>query len=100
MNEEVFRIVNRTAEQSTDDQRPRVGIRSGDKGPRQSLEAAARAQLELRAGRRFSDPEWAAAKKRMVEFVRILRAWHQQTSGDQGQTADVTAMPERLPKAA
>ena len=41
------------------------------------VEAAARAEFELRAGRPIRDAEWEATKARLVEFARMLRSWHQ-----------------------
>ena len=38
-------------------------------------EAAARAALEVRAGRGLTDAEWSAARTRFLEFVEILRIW-------------------------
>ena len=53
------------------------------KGPndpnRTQNEAAARAALEMRLGRAITDPEWAAARRRLLEFISILRGWDQQT---------------------
>jgi len=51
---------------------------SADRDERQrQLEAGARTFFELRAGRKFSDAEWMAARGGLLEFARILRAWHQ-----------------------
>jgi hypothetical protein len=41
----------------------------------QEREAAARADFELRAGRKLTDVEWGAVRERFLNFVRILRAW-------------------------
>jgi hypothetical protein len=43
-------------------------------------EVAARAALELRAGRSLTDAEWAAAGARLAEFVGILRLWDRKTT--------------------
>jgi hypothetical protein len=45
-------------------------------GPVAENQSAARAALESRAGRTFSDMEWDGARARMLEFAVILRAWH------------------------
>ena len=51
---------------------------SADRDERQrQLEAGARTFFELRAGRKFSDAEWMAARGRLLEFARVLRAWYQ-----------------------
>jgi hypothetical protein len=41
----------------------------------ESGEGAARAALDLRAGRTLSDADWADAKDRLREFLNILRGW-------------------------
>ena len=43
-------------------------------GSRQQLEVAARAALELPAGRVLTEPEWAAMRARLLELVGIF-AW-------------------------
>ncbi|HYI97282.1 MAG TPA: hypothetical protein VEX68_27330, partial [Bryobacteraceae bacterium] len=43
------------------------------------VEAAAREAFELRAGRTLTDSEWAAARRRLVEFAQILRSWDRKT---------------------
>jgi hypothetical protein len=50
------------------------------------LENAARAELQLRAGRVFSDGEWARARANLLEFVTILREWD-----DQSKTRELEA---------
>ena len=101
MREEVFRIVNRTAEEATADRRPPADLRNGPRGgDHPALEAAARAQLELRTGG-LSDAEWATARRNLVEFGRLLRKWHQQARKDRPDAAaEVIAINETLPKAA
>lgn len=44
-------------------------------GSPNQLEAAARAAIEARADRAFTDPEWATARGRLLELAVILRAW-------------------------
>jgi hypothetical protein len=44
-----------------------------------SGEGAARAALDLRAGRPLSDADWADAKGRLREFFDILRGWDRGT---------------------
>ncbi len=41
------------------------------------LEGAARTSLEFRAGRSFTDGEWARARARLLELVTLLRDWEQ-----------------------
>ena len=41
-------------------------------------ESNARATLEAFAGRTLIDPEWDRVRARLLEFVSILRAWHQE----------------------
>jgi hypothetical protein len=43
--------------------------------PQGRLEATARADIEQRAGREVTDAEWSTVRERLLEFVRILRAW-------------------------
>jgi hypothetical protein len=47
-------------------------------GPAPAKEAAARAAIEARVGRPLSDREWVRDRARLLEFVSILRAWHQE----------------------
>lgn len=35
--------------------------------------------MELRAGRTLTDAEWAAARAKLLEFMRALRAWERKT---------------------
>jgi hypothetical protein len=51
----------------------------GGRSPNQ-LEAAARAAIERRGYRAFTDAEWATARARLLEFAGILRAW-ERTAG-------------------
>lgn len=51
----------------------------GGRSPKQ-LEAAARAAIELRAGRILTDAEWAAMRARILEFASVVRAWDQNDS--------------------
>jgi hypothetical protein len=39
------------------------------------LEADARADYEVRAGREIADAEWAGICARLLEFAKILRGW-------------------------
>jgi hypothetical protein len=41
----------------------------------ESCEGAARAALDLRAGRALTDAQWAVAKDRLLDFLTILRGW-------------------------
>jgi hypothetical protein len=42
------------------------------------LESAARAALEARGGRCFTDSEWMRVQRNLLEFMNILRTWDQQ----------------------
>jgi len=48
--------------------------------PATKKESAARAALAARAGRTLTDLEWDRARERLLEFVSILRAWHQEVT--------------------
>ena len=50
-----------------------------DRSPNR-LEAAARAAMELRAGRPLTEAEWSAARARLLEFGAIVRAWERTTT--------------------
>jgi hypothetical protein len=50
------------------------GVERFDSRP-ESGEGAARAALDSRAGRTFTDADWAAAKDSLLEFFNILRGW-------------------------
>ena len=39
------------------------------------LELAARSSLEDQSGRALSDQEWAAARRALLDFVKLLRDW-------------------------
>jgi hypothetical protein len=54
----------------------------GNPSPHQ-LEAAARAAMEQRAERAFTDTEWATMRARFQEFVGILRDWDRTTTASQ-----------------
>ena len=45
----------------------------------ESGEGAARAALDLRAGRTLTDEDWVVAKDRLLEFFAILRGWDRRT---------------------
>ncbi len=49
-----------------------------------TLEAAARAAIELRAGRTFTEAEWTAARAKLLEFAGILRGWDRKTPAAKG----------------
>jgi hypothetical protein len=44
------------------------------------IEIAARSAFERRADRALTDIEWALTRVRLVEFVGILRCWHEKKS--------------------
>jgi hypothetical protein len=62
------------------------------------LEAAAREELNSRAGRRLSDEEWAATRRGLIAFIRILRGWDRPKMDD--RNGKVVGLAEDYPKAA
>jgi hypothetical protein len=59
---------------------------SGSVTPRNcggDLERNARKALELRAGRRFGDREWAHMQRKLVEFCAILSEWEKEATREQ-----------------
>ena len=61
---------------------------------RRQIEAAARAAIELRAGRALTDAEWAAARARLLEFAGILRDWDRKTTASRRGNVEVLCQPE------
>jgi hypothetical protein len=57
----------------------RAKVDSCERSPKPPEEAA-RAAVELRADRAFTDSEWAAARARLLDFADILRSWEKRTS--------------------
>lgn len=49
-----------------------------DSSPASETDSCGRAALEALASRTLSDLEWDRARARLLEFVSILRAWHQE----------------------
>jgi hypothetical protein len=97
---EPFRLVHGAEERLIADGRRPANIASDRPSARRRLEVAARAELELRAGRCFSDAEWAEARSRLVEYGRILTDWHQQKRTNSPQLSVEIPADEMLPKAA
>ncbi len=64
----------------------------GDRSPKQ-LEAAARAEMELRANRTFTDVEWTAIRARLLEFAGILRSWDRQATASRRGNVEVLCQP-------
>ena len=62
------------------------------------LEVAARAELNVRVGRRLTEAEWAGASSRLLEFVAILCAWENRRQQDRPAAGNAGTGP--LPKAA
>lgn len=58
---------------------------------RAGVEAAALAELELRAGRAITDAELTSTKTQLVEFARLLRQWDEQTRAAALSAAHVIA---------
>jgi len=57
----------------------RANIDSCERSPNPP-DGVARDAVELRAGRTFTDSEWAAARARLVDFADILRSWEKRAS--------------------
>ena len=57
-------------------------------------DAAARALVELRAGRSLTDAEWAAARARLLEFADILRVWERKTTALERGSVEVLCQRE------
>jgi len=54
-------------------------------GPAREKESAARAAIEAGAGRTFGNSEWDRARARLLTFVSILRAWHQEVTTSESE---------------
>lgn len=65
----------------------------GDRSPKQ-IEASARAAMELRANRTFTDAEWTAMRARLLEFAGILRDWDRKTAALSRGNVEVLCQPE------
>jgi hypothetical protein len=52
-------------------------------------EDGARTSLNLCAGRVLTDEEWACARAKLLEFLKILRTWDQQTKMTVPETDNV-----------
>ena len=59
------------------------GPRVPDTSPRR-LETSARESVALRAGRMFSDAEWARVRARLLEYAGLLRAWDRKAGSQIG----------------
>ncbi len=57
-------------------------------------DAAARAAVELRAGRSLKDAEWSATRAKLLEFAGILRAWDLKTAGSRRGNVEVLCRQE------
>ena len=62
---------------------------------RLQVEVAARAALELHAGRAITDTEWAAMRARLLEVATILRAWDRETTAS--RRGNVEGLCQREP---
>jgi hypothetical protein len=58
--------------------RSKAAPKRGDASP-SATEGNARAAVEARTGRPFSDAEWENNRARLLEFGTILRAWDQKS---------------------
>jgi hypothetical protein len=72
-----------------------VATRS-DQGPG-PLENAARAELQLRAGRAFGDEEWQRVRANLLEFVAILRDWDCQSKTKELRAGKVVRIEQPAP---
>ena len=61
---------------------------------RPEIETAARAALELRVGRAFTDTEWAPMRARLLEFDGILRFWDRKPPASKRGNVEVLCQPE------
>jgi hypothetical protein len=61
------------------------------------LENAACAELQLRAGRAFSDGEWERVRANLLEFVTILREWDCQSKTRELRAVKVVKKEEPAP---
>ena len=59
-----------------------------------SSENAARAALESLLGHTLMDAQWAVARARFLEFVRILHGWERKTTAPKVGKVDVLCQPE------
>ena len=67
-----------------------------DQGPGH-LENAARAELRLRAGREFSDEEWARVRANLLEFVTIFLDWDCPSKAKEFRAGNVVMIKEPAP---
>jgi hypothetical protein len=65
----------------------------GSSSPNQ-LEAAARAALELRAKRTFTDTEWVTMRARFQELAGILCDWDRKATTSRRDTVEVLCLRE------
>ena len=56
------------------------------------LETAALAAVESRADRKLTDTEWAMVRRRLLEFVGVLRSWEKPS-----QRGNVVVLCQREP---
>ena len=76
--------VRHTHPQDADGAAPTV-LDARRRPPAFEQELTARAAVEARAGRTFSDPEWGRARARLVQFASILRAWHREATAGESE---------------
>jgi hypothetical protein len=57
-------------------------------------DAAARAAIELRAGRPLTDAEWSAMRAKLLEFAGILRVWDRKTTASRRGKVEVLCQRE------
>ena len=60
--------------------------------PSKAIEDAARAALDLRAGRSLSDVEWARTRSRLLDFAAMLREWGQKAQNPEPKLGNVDAI--------
>jgi hypothetical protein len=86
--------VEGTVRKKTRHPRPlHTAAQRSDQGPGH-LENAARAELQLRAGRAFSDGEWGRVRANLLEFVTILRDWDCQSKTNELRVGNVVMIRE------
>jgi hypothetical protein len=61
---------------------------------RRETETAARDALELRAGRAFTDTEWALMRARLLEFAGVLRVWDRKPPASKRGNVEVLCQQE------
>jgi hypothetical protein len=69
-----------------------VSVNPADR--QRQLEVAARTAIEQRIERKLTEAEWSAMRAKLVEFVAIVRAWDQATTGPRRGKVEVLCQRE------